>query len=150
MQLSITVTAAPSGLSYSKGDAVYYVGVPITPNIPTITGVATNYSASPALAAGLTLNPTTGVISGTPTSFAWITDYIITASNEAGSTTAIVTITVYVPVMGVRKSLLVDRAKPARHSTVDVRGRTRNESSLPKGFHRRSIQTAITVPVRHD
>lgn len=42
------------------------------------------YHISPTLPTGLTLNPATGVISGTPTSVSPATDYTITASNEDG------------------------------------------------------------------
>ena len=148
VQLNITVTVAPSNLAYSTPNAVYFVGTPVTANTPTLTGVATNYSANPSLSSiGLTLNPATGVITGTPTTFQFAVDYIITASNPAGSTTATVTITVYVPV-GIRKPVL-QGGKFAPHSVVDVRGRNRKESATPHGI-KHSIQTDITVPVRHD
>ncbi|MCE5419163.1 MAG: putative Ig domain-containing protein, partial [Acidithiobacillus sp.] len=95
--LSITVNlpAAPSGLSYSTSPASYTVGVAITPNTPTSSGgAATSYSVSPALPAGLSLNPTTGVISGTPTAVTATATYVVTASNAGGSTTANLSITV--------------------------------------------------------
>jgi len=88
----------PSELSYTDGTAVYIKGTAITANIPTSTGGAVaTYSASPALPAGLTLNPIAGVITGTPTAVTATANYTITGSNSAGSTTAILTITVNVP-----------------------------------------------------
>jgi uncharacterized protein (TIGR03118 family) len=52
-----------------------------------VTGTVTGYTVSPALPAGLALNATSGVISGTPTATAAQATYTITASNSAGSTT---------------------------------------------------------------
>lgn len=51
-----------------------------------MTGTVTSYSVNPALPAGLSLNTTTGVISGTPTTAAAWNNYIITATNASGST----------------------------------------------------------------
>ena len=57
----------------------------------TATGFtgAVSYVASPALPAGLTLNPTTGVISGAPAAVQAATAYTITATGAtAGTATA--------------------------------------------------------------
>jgi DNA-binding beta-propeller fold protein YncE len=73
------------------------VGTAITPNNPTSSGGAvTSYNVSPALPAGLTLNTSTGIISGTPTAVTSTASYTVTASNSAGSTTASLSITVNV------------------------------------------------------
>ncbi|WP_425571085.1 DUF6443 domain-containing protein [Olivibacter ginsenosidimutans] len=48
-------------------------------------GKGQGYSVSPALPAGLTLNKTTGLISGTPTAAKALTTYTITAHNAAGN-----------------------------------------------------------------
>jgi hypothetical protein len=53
-----------------------------------------SYAVSPTLPAGLTLNTTTGVISGTPTNTTAVANYTITATNNEGSTTALVSIAV--------------------------------------------------------
>lgn len=94
--LSITVNAAaPTGLVYSTNPAVYNVGVPITANIPTSGGgVATSYTVIPTLAWGLTLNSTTGAISGTPTVVTAQTSYTVIAYNAGGSTSATLSIMV--------------------------------------------------------
>ena len=87
----------PSGLTYSKTTAVYTQGTSITPDSPTSSGGAVNsYSVSPALPAGLTLNTSTGVITGAPTAVTATASYTVTASNAAGSTTATLSITVQV------------------------------------------------------
>ena len=77
--LSITVNdAAPAGLTYTPGTAVYTVGTPIAANTPTSTGGAvTGYSVTPALPAGLSLDDVTGIINGTPTAVTAATSYTV-------------------------------------------------------------------------
>src|ERR1035438_7330105 len=85
----------PTGLTYSVNPATYTVGVAITPNSPSSSGGAvTSYSVSPSLPAGLALNSTTGVISGTPTAVTASSVFTVTATNTGGTTTATLTITV--------------------------------------------------------
>lgn len=94
--VNITVNASlqpPSNLSYTT-PVTYATGTAIAANTPTVTGVVTTWQISPALPAGLGLNPATGVISGTPTTVQGATSYTVTASNNAGSTQAAVNITV--------------------------------------------------------
>jgi DNA-binding beta-propeller fold protein YncE len=102
--LTITVEdAAPAGLAYTTGTAVYTVGTAITPNSPTSTGGAViAYSVSPDLPAGLSLDDDTGIISGTPTAMTAKASYTVTASNATGSTTATLTITVNAAAAGVQ------------------------------------------------
>jgi uncharacterized protein (TIGR02145 family) len=92
--LQITINGAPAGLSYSATQPVYWRTVAIEPNLATVTGVVTNYIVLPALPAGLTLNSSSGAISGTPSAAATVTNYTITARNPAGSTTAVIQLTV--------------------------------------------------------
>ncbi|MGD0223290.1 MAG: Ig domain-containing protein [Terriglobia bacterium] len=94
--LSITVmVAAPAGLSYTTGAAVYTVGTTVPANSPSSTGgTVASYSVSPALPAGLSLSTTTGILSGTPTAVTATAGYTVTASNSAGNTTATLAITV--------------------------------------------------------
>lgn len=77
---------APSGLSYPT-PLTGTVGTPLATLAPSVTGAPTAYSVSPALPAGLTLNPGTGAVSGTPTAATSQATYVITASNSGGSTT---------------------------------------------------------------
>ncbi|WMW77319.1 putative Ig domain-containing protein [Flavobacterium sp. 20NA77.7] len=88
--------APPANLQYTGSPYSYYVQNAITPiAAPTNTGgMVTAYSVSPALPSGLVLNTTTGTITGTPAVAVAATDYTITASNVAGSTTTIINITV--------------------------------------------------------
>lgn len=91
----IDPTVAPSYLSYPKIIGSYIVGTAIMNNIPTVTGSVTGYTISPDLPVGLILNPTTGVISGTPTTVSPITPYTVTATNAYGTTTAQIGMVVY-------------------------------------------------------
>jgi len=85
---------APSGLSYTPSSVSGVVGTAISSMSPTVTGTVDSYSIDPALPAGLSINPATGVISGTPAAVAAAGSYTITASNAGGTTTASVTISV--------------------------------------------------------
>lgn len=86
---------APSALTYSSNPANYITAMPITSNTPASSGGAVvAYSIIPPLPTGLILNPTTGVISGTPTAVTPAASYTITATNSAGFTTAALTLTV--------------------------------------------------------
>ncbi|MBL8949701.1 MAG: putative Ig domain-containing protein [Myxococcaceae bacterium] len=76
----------PTGVTYATNPALYRLGASITPNVPTVTGgTPTTFTSVPALPAGLTLDMTTGVISGTPSVLAPLTPHVITAANSAGS-----------------------------------------------------------------
>jgi hypothetical protein len=78
--------AAPAGLAYATNPTAYTIGVAIQPNIPgNGGGDITAYAVSPALPAGLVLDPHTGVISGTPTALTAKATYVVTGSNATGS-----------------------------------------------------------------
>jgi len=89
LSLEITAPSAPpASLSYASNPAVYTKGSALTSNAPTSSGGAVvSYAVSPALPTGLTLNTSTGIISGTPTAVAATANYTITATNTEGSTT---------------------------------------------------------------
>ncbi|MDF1700112.1 MAG: PQQ-dependent sugar dehydrogenase [Planctomycetota bacterium] len=85
----------PTGLQYAVDPGFYRVGTAITPNLPAVQGSApTMWMVSPALPLGLSLDGTTGVISGTPTAEAGTATYTVTASNSQGQTTDDLSITV--------------------------------------------------------
>ncbi len=90
----IGASVPPSALSYADDPAVYTAGLPIAPNVPSVTGYVENWSVAPALPAGLALDAATGVIAGTPASTTATAGYTITAANPAGSTAATISITV--------------------------------------------------------
>jgi len=86
---------APSGLSYLQSFSVYTVNTAIGRNIPTYSGgQPTSFTVSPPLPAGLSIDPSIGVISGTPTAVTAEGTYTIKAMNSAGSTTAVLEIAV--------------------------------------------------------
>jgi polyhydroxybutyrate depolymerase len=91
------ITPPPSGLSYASPQT-YTVGTAITALAPTVTGVVTSYAVS-SLPAGLSLNTTSGQITGTPTAAAATASYTITAQNSGGSTSFSLTLTVNAPVL---------------------------------------------------
>eukprot|EP00929_Paragymnodinium_shiwhaense_P061580 TRINITY_DN30764_c0_g1_i1.p1 TRINITY_DN30764_c0_g1~~TRINITY_DN30764_c0_g1_i1.p1 ORF type:complete len:1396 (-),score=366.78 TRINITY_DN30764_c0_g1_i1:262-4377(-) len=75
---------APSSLSYPSlgGELVLEENVEVDPEIDS--GNFT-FTVSPALPAGLSLDPKTGRIAGLPTEETYHTNYCVTASNVAGS-----------------------------------------------------------------
>ena len=92
---SFTITTSVPVISYSPNTVAFSVGIAISPMNPTNTGgAAVSWSITPALPAGLSLSLSTGQISGTPTVASTATAYTVTASNAAGSGTAVVNITI--------------------------------------------------------
>jgi hypothetical protein len=90
----ITVNPPAPNISYTSPDA-YVVGTAITALSPTTNGIpVASYSVSPALPAGLTLNTSTGVITGTPTTVMAQATYTVTATNVTGTGTFPIVITV--------------------------------------------------------
>jgi Putative Ig domain len=85
-------TTPPSALSYS-GPTSLVVGTAATLT-PSVMGTASSWAVTPALPAGLSLDATTGVISGTPTAASASTAYTITASNAGGSAEVVEQLTV--------------------------------------------------------
>jgi gliding motility-associated-like protein len=91
--LEVFNAVAPSSLSYSPATQTVRQSTAIEVMTPTISGGAPTYSISPALPTGLTINATTGVISGTLTATqTGSVNYTVTAINTGGSTTATVTL----------------------------------------------------------
>jgi len=80
------VDVIPSGLTYTTSNT-FTKGVSITPISPTVSGgMVETYSLDKSLPAGLSLNSTTGVISGIPTTVTAGATYTLTATNTGGST----------------------------------------------------------------
>jgi len=86
------------GLEYSSPTSDYKRGTPIQPNLPgLVSGTSPAYSITPALPAGLQLDPVSGIISGTPTEqLSPARDFTVTASNGIGSTAVTISIQVTV------------------------------------------------------
>ena len=85
----------PSSLTYSPNSFTLTKGTAMTTVTPTVSGgPVTSWTVSPSLPAGLSLDSSTGAISGTPTAVTSSATYTVTASTTGGSTTADVTIVV--------------------------------------------------------
>lgn len=97
-----TPSASPSVIiNYSMPFANYVVGAPIPTNVPTITGgTASSFTVSPALPAGLSINNTSGVISGTPSTGSPSTVYMVSAITSSGTTSIPLNLGVYNPCFG--------------------------------------------------
>jgi Putative Ig domain len=83
-----TFSIAPTSETKTVGTAIS--GYTVTNSGPVIA----SYGISPALPAGLSFDPSTGLLSGTPTNTQSATAYTITAYNAAGSATATYTLTI--------------------------------------------------------
>ena len=122
---STPTVQAPAALTYSANPATYTRGTAITANAPSSGGGAVvSYTASPALPAGLVLNPSTGVMTGTPTVVSAQATYVVTASNPGGSTTVGLVLTVTAPAL-----------PTASNITVSISGFTADEEAWIRDYH---------------
>jgi len=86
------LTYVPSTVTYGK--RMWFGILPTSINlVPSFTGTVTSWSHTGTFPAGVTLNPTTGVVSGT----GWAapgstTSYTITAGNSGGSVSTVIVI----------------------------------------------------------
>jgi len=89
-------SAAPSNLIYSdSGPLLYCVNSVISPNnASTQSSTPGSFTVSPGLPAGLSLNYTTGQITGAPLMAAASAEYTVTAANACGSTSQVLDITI--------------------------------------------------------
>lgn len=80
-------------ISYSPSSKNLVVGTATSNWTPSYSGdVATGWSISPALPAGLSFNTSNGVISGTPTAASASQSYTITATNTTGNGATVITV----------------------------------------------------------
>ncbi|UXI70284.1 Ig domain-containing protein [Tahibacter amnicola] len=87
---------APTSLSYASAPLQLPRGVAMTPASPTLVGYAKSYGVAPALPAGLQLNTTTGVISGTPTALQNPgQSHLVVAQNSGGGKSVSINVQVY-------------------------------------------------------
>jgi hypothetical protein len=86
--------AALANLTYTSATNSYCTGNAITTNTATLgtTSGVPIYSISPALPTGLSLNTSTGAITGTPTTAQSATSYTVTADNGCTNTTTSISI----------------------------------------------------------
>ena len=85
----------PGNLIYTAPLMSYTIDVSIVPNGPVAApGLGLTYSVTPPLPLGLTLDTSTGNITGVPTQLSPQTAYTITANNTGGNTSAVLLIAV--------------------------------------------------------
>lgn len=132
-----TVIPRPSNLSYATPQT-YIEKIKISPLDPIVQGVPTLYTVDKPLPAGLTLNPLTGSITGTPTKAQDFTDYVITASNSTGYEVFTVSIKVLIafpeidyPATGVFRQGVPVNFKP---TLVGIADTFKIDSLLPPGL----------------
>ena len=97
VSIGSSVASANTSLTPAAQVVSASVGTPMTPTSSyTSTGIAGTrvFAISPSLPTGLTLNTSTGVVSGTPTVSSVSTVYTVTATDGATSATATITISV--------------------------------------------------------
>ncbi len=90
----LNLESPPSSLRYETNSFVFTKYLAISPVSPTVTGNSITYSVSPALPSGLTIDSTTGKLSGTPLESASLKTYTVTASNSGGSKSFQISITI--------------------------------------------------------
>lgn len=86
----------PAGLIYAPATLNLVKGSALTPDssTPNTGGAIASCSITPALPAGLSLDPQTCLISGTPTALASLTSHTVLATNVGGSATTTISIQV--------------------------------------------------------
>jgi hypothetical protein len=96
--VTITVLPVKPSISYAGSPFTFTQNSAIVPLSPANSGgLVSSYSVSPALVSGLSLNTSTGVISGTPSVTQSATAYNITAQNAGGSSVFPISISVIPP-----------------------------------------------------
>lgn len=85
----------PAVLSYTPPSRTGTAGGELDPLVPTFRATGRpRFAVAPALPAGLTLSPTSGRITGTPTGAAEPADYTVTMTDLAGEARAIVRLSI--------------------------------------------------------
>lgn len=97
----------PTGLAYSVSSYVLDQNETMSTGRPLYGNIITAFSVEPLLPEGLSLDTTTGVISGTATELKESTSYTVTGANNDDSTTTVITIAVVLPSCQATESLLL-------------------------------------------
>ena len=108
-------TPPPTGLAYPTNVLWLSVGADMGSLSPQVSGVVRNYSVSPALPAGLSLNTTSGVITGTPLMATKQATYQLMANNDGGSSTFALTLAVDLSPSGLNYASPAQRPRRMLH-----------------------------------
>jgi hypothetical protein len=87
----------PAALNYTPDSLTYNINQAISTLSPAYTGSTPTYSVSPALPAGLSLNTSTGAITGTPTAVTARASYTVKAKTSVDSSLKVLRIAVIDP-----------------------------------------------------
>lgn len=85
-------SAAASGISYAQNPVTYSLGQTITSNRASCTGTLSKVSVTPVLPDGMTIDRTSGTISGRPTQIVDSKAYTVSAQCSAAPVTGILTL----------------------------------------------------------
>ena len=96
-EISECRVAAPAGISYPQTEITIYQNKVMDPITPQIIAAEFTVTVFPALPVGLSLDKTTGTISGTPTTIQEARKYAIHVKNDAGSKDTSIMITIVEP-----------------------------------------------------
>jgi hypothetical protein len=93
--ITFNVVAASPAFSYPASTLTLSSGSAMSAATPSSSGgPVTSWSVSPSLPTGLSLDTTTGTISGTPVGYSAASTYVVSATNSGGTTTETLTISV--------------------------------------------------------
>ena len=105
LQITVFAKGAPYDLWFAASEVTGVAGTPLQPDPIRMSGASSaNFSISPALPAGLLLDPDTGTLSGTPQAASAPSRYLVIAVNAFGSATTPLTLTVVAPTVPVYTS----------------------------------------------
>ena len=150
LTLSISNPPAPANLLYAGSPFTFLQGTSIPTQTPSVSGIVSSCSVSPALPSGLSLSSNCA-ITGTPASTQSATSYTVSATNLGGTTTATISITVNpAPPSGlsyVGSPFTFTQASAISTQTPSVTGTVTSCSStpaLPAGLSLNSTTCAIS------
>ena len=140
--IDITVNdQIPSGINYNSNSYASEIDSSMTTGVPTASGGAVvTWSITPNLPTGLSIDSSTGEISGTPTVLSTQTFYIISAENTGGTASTTVLITIYdiAPSISYSASYTLTKGTPATITPTNTGGTATSwtlTGTLPLGLN---------------
>ena len=143
---SLTITVAAAGVVpsiTSAATASATAGTPFTFNLTASNGPLISYAATGLPSNGLSLNTTTGVISGTPVAAGTITVTGMTATNATGVSTPGTSLTITVAAAGIAP--VINSALAASGTVGDSFSYTITASNLPTSFSATPLPAGVTA-----